>query len=165
MSVFLAIDPEEWIASNDLAFAVPDRFPVNPGHSLVVSRRRVVEWWEATIDERHAILELVDVVKRRLDVEHSPDGYNVGFNSGVGAGQTVDHLHVHVIPRYHGDVADPRGGIRNVIPERGNYLLPAPMAPPPPASLVTPLDGRLSIELLRCLHRPDLDRVDLVVSF
>jgi len=165
MSVFLAIDPDDWIASNDLAFAIRDRFPVSRGHSLVVPRRVVTEWWEATTAEKAGILDLIDVVKRRLDAEHSPDGYNVGFNDGTAAGQTIDHLHVHVIPRYDGDVDDPRGGIRHVIPERGNYLAAGAAPSTTPPLLVTPLNGRLKLELLRCLIRPDLDRIDLVVSF
>lgn len=110
MSVFLAIDHGEWIASNELAFAIRDRFPVSPGHSLVVPKRYMAEWWDATDIEKQAIWSLVEVVKRRLDAEYAPDGYNVGFNSGTAAGQTVDHLHVHVIPRYRGDVSDPRRG-------------------------------------------------------
>src|SRR4051794_9488262 len=122
MSVFLSIDKTEWIASNDLAFAVRDAFPVNPGHTLVIPRRVVAEWWDASPAEQRAINDLVDRVKRRLDAEFAPDGYNVGFNSGIAAGQTVPHLHVHVIPRFDGDMADPRGGVRHVIPERGNYL-------------------------------------------
>src|SRR5690606_29557175 len=98
MSVFLEIDSAERIASNELAFAIRDGFPVSPGHSLVIPRRVVAEWWDATPDEQLAILELVDRVKRRLDAELAPDGYNVGFNAGAAAGQTVPHLHVHVIP-------------------------------------------------------------------
>jgi len=165
MSVFLAIAPDDWIASNELAFAVRDRFPVSRGHSLIVPKRPVAEWWDATAAEKHAILDLVEAVKRRLDAEHSPDGYNVGFNNGTAAGQTVDHLHVHVIPRYRGDVDDPRGGIRHVIPAHGNYLAGGPTTAPTPPQLVTPFDGRLKLELLRCLIRTDLDRIDLVVSF
>ena len=69
-----------------------------------------------------ALFDLVEDVKGRLDVEHSPDGYNVGFNDGDAAGQTVFHLHIHVIPRYSGDVEDPRGGVRYVIPAKANYL-------------------------------------------
>jgi len=164
MSVFLAVDPAAWVASNDLAFAIRDAFPVNPGHTLVVPRRVVAEWWDATVDEQHAIFDLVDRVKRRLDAELSPGGYNVGFNAGAPAGQTVGHLHVHVIPRFAGDMADPRGGVRHVIPQRGNYL--ADQASWVDSSaLVTPLDGRLKLELIRCLIRDDLDRIDLLVSF
>ena len=108
---------------------------------------------------------LVERVKRRLDAEFAPAGYNVGFNAGEAAGQTVPHLHLHVIPRFAGDVADPRGGVRHVIPGKGNNLVPAPEAPTEGGVLVTPFDGRLRLELVRCLIRDDLDRIDLLVSF
>lgn len=123
-SCFLEIPPDEWVAQNSLAFAVRDRFPVSPGHTLVITRRVITTWFEATRDEHLAVLELVDAVKSQLDEQLQPAGYNVGFNAGVVAGQTVMHLHVHVIPRYPGDVEDPRGGVRHVIPSRGNYLRP-----------------------------------------
>jgi diadenosine tetraphosphate (Ap4A) HIT family hydrolase len=113
----------EWVASNELAFAIRDKFPVSPGHTLVVPRREVPTWFDATREEHVAILDLIDEVKRQLDAGSArPDGYNVGFNVGKAAGQTVWHLHVHVIPRYLGDMADPRGGVRHVIPGMGNYL-------------------------------------------
>lgn len=92
------------------------------GHALVVPKRVVATWFEATREERIAIMDLIDEVKGRLDAEHTPDGYNIGINAGEAAGQTVMHLHVHVIPRYRGDVEDPRGGVRHVIPGKGNYL-------------------------------------------
>ena len=127
-SPFLDIPTSEWIASNALAFAIRDKFPVSPGHALVVTRRTCEAYWDATAEERAAIWELVEEVKRRLEKERSPrpDGFNVGFNAGVAAGQTVPHVHVHVIPRYREDVDDPRGGVRWVIPERANYLAAAP---------------------------------------
>jgi superfamily II DNA or RNA helicase/diadenosine tetraphosphate (Ap4A) HIT family hydrolase/SOS-response transcriptional repressor LexA len=120
-SVFLAVPTGEWLASNALAFAIRDRYPVTAGHTLVITRRVVPTWFDATREEQSALLELVDEVRRQLDREFSPAGYNVGFNAGTAAGQTVPHLHVHVIPRYEGDVDDPRGGVRYVVPERGNY--------------------------------------------
>jgi superfamily II DNA or RNA helicase/diadenosine tetraphosphate (Ap4A) HIT family hydrolase/HKD family nuclease len=165
MSVFLDLDPDAWVASNELAFAIRDGFPVTPGHTLVVPRRVISDWWQAPPDLRLAMLELVDDVKRRLDVEFAPNGYNVGFNAGAAAGQTVEHFHVHVIPRFDGDVPDPRGGVRHVIPERGNYLDPS--ASPASASprLITQLEGHLRAELLRCLDREEFDRIDLLVSF
>ncbi|NLD76006.1 MAG: HIT domain-containing protein, partial [Acidimicrobiales bacterium] len=155
------------MASNELAFAVRDLHPVSDGHSLVIPRRVVSTWWEATAYEKLAMFELVDDVKRLLDAEHSPHGYNVGFNDGAAAGQTVDHLHVHVIPRYRGDVDDPRGGIRHVIPGRGNYLAPVPAATAAPAgpALVTPLDGHLRRKLVQCLVDDEFDRIDLAISF
>lgn len=165
MSVFLDRDPNDWVDSNELAFAIRDAFPVSPGHTLVIPRRLVAEWWETTPTERLAIFELVDDIKRRLDTEYAPDGYNVGFNAGSAAGQTVGHLHMHVIPRFDGDVPDPRGGVRHVIPGRGNYLAPSPQPVRSTPTLVTQLDGHLRLELLRCLIRDDLDRIDLLVSF
>jgi len=123
-SVFTQRPRSEWIAHNELAFAIRDGFPVSPGHSLVVPFREVATWFEASAEERVAIFRLVDEVKARLDEELHPDGYNVGFNAGAAAGQTVPHLHVHVIPRYRGDVPDPTGGVRHTIPGRGNYLSP-----------------------------------------
>ncbi len=123
-SPFLAISPCDWITSNALAFAIFDGFPVSPGHVLIVTRRLVATWFDATPAEQAAVMELVGLVKQQLDtaLQPRPGGYNVGFNCGATAGQTVDHLHVHVIPRYRGDVADPRGGVRHVIPAKANYL-------------------------------------------
>lgn len=123
-SPFLSLSRTVWIAANDSAFAVFDSFPVVPGHVLVVTRRMVPTWFEATVAEQVDLMSLVNEVKSILDerLMPKPHGYNVGFNAGEAAGQTVPHLHIHVIPRYHGDVADPRGGIRHVIPGKGNYL-------------------------------------------
>ena len=119
------------VTANAHAFAVRDMFPVSPGHSLVIPKRHVADWWTTTGGEREAINALVDTVKAGLDEEFQPAGYNVGFNDGAAAGQTVFHLHVHVIPRYVGDVEDPRGGVRHVLPERANYLTsPAVTADP-----------------------------------
>ena len=163
-SPFLALPPERWIASNEHAFAIPDAFPVSPGHALIITRRPVATWWEATPEERLDVLELIDRVKEQLEDELRPDGYNVGFNSGPAAGQTVQHLHVHLIPRFAGDVPDPRGGVRHSLPGKGNYL-------------TTPLASELGYVLLEnrqhtvlsaitdCLHDRRFDRADLVVSF
>lgn len=146
-SPFLSVPEHEWLASNRAGFAVADRYPVAPGHTLVVPHRPIATWWEATAEERAGLWTLVDVVKARLDATYHPDGYNVGFNAGAAASQTVDRLHIHVIPRHVGDVPDPRGGIRHVIPGRGNYLLaPQPELPP----LVDGQDRTLHLELLRC---------------
>ncbi len=163
-SPFLLVPEADWVAGNGLAFAIRDKFPVAPGHTLVIPRRLVVTWWDAAADERNALFELVDEVKRQLDLSHRPDGYNVGFNAGPAAGQTVDHLHVHVIPRYAGDMEDPRGGVRHVIPSRGNYLTPS-TADTPGVDLVDSQERRLRLELLRRLRAPEFDRIDFVVSF
>ncbi len=92
---------------NELAAAFMDGFPVNKGHLLVIPKRHVKDWWGATQEERLAIFELIDEAKEMIDEEYHPDGYNIGMNLGVKAGQSVMHLHVHLIPRYDGDVEDP----------------------------------------------------------
>lgn len=114
-SVFSRIPEELWLASNEHAFAVRDIRPVSPGHTLIVPRRQVADWWTADDVQRQAIWSLVDVVKAAIDQEFAPDGYNVGFNAGSAAGQTVFHLHVHVVPRYLGDVSDPAAGVRRIV--------------------------------------------------
>ncbi len=114
------------IAENERAFAIEDAFPVSPGHCLVITKDLVADWFEATPQQRSAVMSLVAKVKLWIEARYPrPDGYNVGFNAGTAAGQTVMHLHVHVIPRYDGDVPDPRGGVRHVIPGKGNYLADA----------------------------------------
>lgn len=109
------------MAENDLAVAFKDGFPVNPGHTLIVPRRHVEGFFELTTDEQAAIWRLLPELKQRLDARHSPAGYNVGVNVGEAAGQTVGHVHVHVIPRFAGDIEDPRGGVRWVVPARAKY--------------------------------------------
>lgn len=109
------------IAANDLALALYDAFPVTDGHALIVSRRHVAEFFELTPDEQQAVWALLAPVKSAIEAEHTPDGYTIGVNVGAAGGQTVGHVHVHVIPRYAGDVADPRGGVRWVIPARADY--------------------------------------------
>lgn len=161
-SPYLAVPAAEWLASNRRAFAIADRFPVSPGHALVVPRRPIASWWEATDEERADMLALVDEVKRQLESSwQPPDGFNVGFNDGAAAGQTVPHLHVHVIPRYSGDMADPRGGVRLAIPGKGNYFQHSVGT----FALVDGQDRLLRDDLLRCLRDPRFDRIDLLVSF
>ena len=98
------------IEQNDFAIVVRDGFPITEGHTLVIPKRHVGSFFDITDEERQALLALVDSVKNTLDLELKPDAYNVGINDGAAAGQTVPHLHVHLIPRYKGDVDDPRGG-------------------------------------------------------
>ena len=119
---FCNLGSARWIASNDLAFAMRDGFPVSPGHTLVIPHRHFPDWFDATNAERQALMALADEIRTQLLAQpRPPDGFNLGVNVGAAAGQTVPHLHLHVIPRYDGDVDDPRGGVRFVIPERGNY--------------------------------------------
>ena len=118
---FCGLAPEEAVCGNEWALAFRDGYPVAEGHTLIIPLRHVASWFDATPQEQRAILDLVVKVKDELDAELTPEGYNVGFNLGQAAGQTVGHLHVHVIPRHAGDVDDPTGGVRLVIPDRGNY--------------------------------------------
>jgi diadenosine tetraphosphate (Ap4A) HIT family hydrolase len=98
-----------------------DGYPLSPGHALVVPRRHIARWQEATPEERDAVTHGIALAQEEIKSQHQPDGYNVGLNDGGAAGQTVPHLHMHVIPRYAGDVADPRGGVRWVIPSKADY--------------------------------------------
>jgi len=109
------------LASDDLAAAFPDAFPLNPGHTLVVPRRHEPDYFALTPDEQVAMWRLVNTVKDALEARHHPQGYNVGINVGATAGQTIGHVHIHLIPRYAGDVDDPRGGVRLIIPARARY--------------------------------------------
>lgn len=119
--VFCSLPPERVIAQNDLAIVIRDGFPVSPGHTLIIPRRHVASFFETTAEERLAMLALLENAKVDLDKEFSPDSYNIGINDGQAAGQTVMHLHMHLIPRYEGDLPDPRGGVRWVIPEKADY--------------------------------------------
>ena len=126
---FCDLEGRELVWTSDLVVAFRDAYEVSPGHSLVVPRRHVATYFEANPDEQSEVWRAVQEVKAELDRTMRPDGYNVGFNAGEAAGQTVMHLHVHVIPRYRGDMDDPRGGVRYVIPSKGNYLgQPRPMS-------------------------------------
>jgi diadenosine tetraphosphate (Ap4A) HIT family hydrolase len=104
-----------------LAYAKQDGYPITEGHALVIPRRHVATFFETTAGERQAMLELLDEAKALLDAKYRPDGYNIGINNGAAAGQTVMHLHIHIIPRYVGDKSDPRGGIRWIFPEKAAY--------------------------------------------
>ena len=112
--IFCAKRDTELICENELAKAFYDKFPVNEGHVLVVPKRHVSDFFEATPEEISAMNELVFQVKFILGARYNPDGYNIGINVGAAAGQTIFHLHLHIIPRYKGDVPDPRGGIRRI---------------------------------------------------
>lgn len=98
-----------------------DGFPVTPGHALLVPRRHVATWFDATSEEQAALLAGIQLARDAIEIDHQPHGFNVGMNLGEVAGQTVPHLHVHVIPRYPGDVEDPRGGVRWVVPRTAAY--------------------------------------------
>jgi diadenosine tetraphosphate (Ap4A) HIT family hydrolase len=118
---FCTIPPERIIDSNDLALVIRDGYPVSPGHTLVISKRHIGTWFEITQAEQQALLDLLAKAKAVLETEFKPDGYNIGINDGPTAGQTVPHLHMHLIPRYRGDQEDPRGGVRWIITEKAKY--------------------------------------------
>lgn len=108
--------------SGNQVFGLWDAYPVSPGHALLIPRRHIPTWFEATSEEHIAFVSAIDQAKAAIEKDHQPDGYNIGINCGAAAGQTVFHLHVHLIPRYHGDVGDPRGGVRHIIAHKANYL-------------------------------------------
>ena len=109
------------VLADDLTIAIKDAFPVSPGHSLIIPKRHIGSFFEITPDEQKAMFNMVWRMKGLVHTEFQPDGYNIGINDGEAAGQTVMHLHLHLIPRYRGDHSDPRGGIRWIIPEKADY--------------------------------------------
>ena len=118
---FCQLPPERIASGNELGLIVRDAYPVSPGHTLIIPRRHIGSFFELTPDERNALLALLDEAQASLHRRYQPQGYNIGINDGPAAGQTVPHLHIHLIPRYSGDLPDPRGGVRWVIPEKARY--------------------------------------------
>jgi diadenosine tetraphosphate (Ap4A) HIT family hydrolase len=118
---FCMIGADRIIAGNEHAIAIRDLFPISPGHTLIIPRRHVGSWFDAQMVERVAMLTLADVQKAEIDKQLKPDSYNLGINDGPAAGQTISHLHLHLIPRFTGDVQDARGGIRWLIPSKAAY--------------------------------------------
>ena len=111
----------EIIAENTTALAFYDGFPVTPEHTLIIPKRHVAGYFDLNQDELCNINELQFTCRNILQAKYKPQGFNIGVNVGEAAGQTIFHCHIHLIPRYTGDVANPRGGVRGVIPERQNY--------------------------------------------
>ena len=118
---FCTLAPERIIDSNEFGVTIRDGFPVSPGHTLVISKGHIGSWFAISNEEQLGLLDLLARAKVDLQEEFKPDGYNVGINDGPAAGQTVPHLHMHLIPRYKGDQEDPRGGVRWIIPEKAKY--------------------------------------------
>ena len=106
---------------NGLAYCTRDSYPVSPGHSLIIPFRHCADFFELTAEEMAACMELLVSARKDLDAESKPDGYNVGVNVGRAGGQSVLHVHVHLIPRYAGDHPSPQGGVRQVIPWKAGY--------------------------------------------
>lgn len=111
----------EIICESDICVAFYDGYPVSPGHALIIPKRHVASYFDLTNEEREAMTQMMLDVKQRLDERFHPDGYNVGINIGEYAGQSVFHCHMHLIPRYKGDVPYPKGGVRGVIPSKQSY--------------------------------------------
>lgn len=120
-SVFLNVPRENYIFETLSFFVLRDRYPVSPGHSLIVTKQLRKDYFDLTPDEQVELVKVIQQVKENILKEYTPDGYNIGMNCGEAAGQTVFHFHCHVIPRYKGDMSDPRGGVRHCISGRGYY--------------------------------------------
>ena len=129
---FCNLDTSTVLTANDHAIAIPDGFPISLGHTLIIPRRHIVSFFDATREEQAALLDLLAEVRERLlnpprppfakgGSLPLPDGFNIGINDGAAAGQTVMHLHIHLISRYAGDMPDPRGGVRLIFPDKAAY--------------------------------------------
>lgn len=109
------------ITESATAYAILDKFPVSPGHALIIPKKHIPDYFDLSFHAKNACWLVVDRVKMLLDEKYKPDGYNVGVNSGASAGQTIPHVHIHIIPRFYGDVENPTGGVRSVIPGKSDY--------------------------------------------
>lgn len=118
---FCLIDDPRIVLYNSHAFAIYDAFPVSPGHSLIIPKRHISSFFEATSEEQISLTELLQEMQKVVQNEFRPDGFNIGMNIGEAAGQTIMHLHIHLIPRYVGDVPEPRGGVRWIFPDKAPY--------------------------------------------
>jgi len=114
-------DPRGVSLEHELAYSARDTYAVSPGHTLVVPKRHVASFFDLTQDEVAACIKLINEEKKRIDSEFNPDGYNIGVNVGLAAGQSIFHVHIHVIHRYKGDVENPQGGVRHVISRNAHY--------------------------------------------
>jgi diadenosine tetraphosphate (Ap4A) HIT family hydrolase len=121
MCPFCEPDDTHIFATSALAYALWDAYPVSAGHALLLPKRHVEQFFDLTLEEKAALFHLLDAAREVLRERYRPDAFNVGINVGLAAGQTVQHAHVHLIPRYQGDVEDPRGGVRGVIPKKRLY--------------------------------------------
>ena len=118
---FCKIDEDSVVVAGELVLAIRDKHPVSEGHTLIITKRHVADYFDLTDEEWRAMQAMLVRVKHDLDTEYQPQGYNVGVNIGRTAGQTIDHVHMHLIPRYSGDTPDPKGGIRGAIPDKQKY--------------------------------------------
>ena len=119
--IFCNIEKDRIILENEDAFAVNDVFPVSKGHILIIPKKHIDNYFDADEDTKMQLWKLVDECKKMADKKFGPQGYNIGINCGEAAGQPVMHLHIHLIPRYKGDIQNPKGGVRGVIPDKRIY--------------------------------------------
>ncbi|KHD09227.2 HIT family hydrolase [Candidatus Thiomargarita nelsonii] len=120
---FCHINDNQIIYQDDLVMSIRDGYPLSVGHTLIIPKRHIASLFDATDEEQMALLQALRTLKIELTQQYAPDGYNIGINDGLAAGQTVLHLHIHLIPRYTGDCTDPRGGVRWIFPEKAVYWL------------------------------------------
>lgn len=118
---FCTLDQSRMVATNKHGMVLRDLYPVSEGHTLVIPRRHIASWFDASDEEQAALMQLLRNARNELSERFAPAGFNIGINDGAAAGQTVPHLHVHLIPRYEGDMPDPRGGVRWVLPQHADY--------------------------------------------
>jgi len=118
---FCTLPPDRITEESELTITLRDGYPISSGHTLVIPKRHIGSFFELTDDERTQMFQAIQQAKDVLDEELKPDGYNIGINDGEAAGQTVMHLHVHLIPRFKGDIGDPRGGVRWIFPDKADY--------------------------------------------
>lgn len=121
MSIFSSIEADRIIYQGEYFFLVKDGYPVSPGHILIISNKEKLDYFELDANERIELTELLHKAKEIIGNESKPDGYNIGMNCGVAAGQSVMHFHCHVIPRYEGDMKKPKGGVRHCVEGKGSY--------------------------------------------
>jgi diadenosine tetraphosphate (Ap4A) HIT family hydrolase len=121
MKDFTEIQLDKIIYKDDFFFIIKDGFPVNPGHLLIISNVLRKDFFDLSDDEKTQLPKTIEKAKEIIKQEFNPDGFNIGMNCGETAGQTVFHFHCHLIPRYIGDMENPRGGVRHVIPSKGKY--------------------------------------------
>lgn len=119
--LFCTLPLERIVAANESGWIVRDAYPVSAGHTLIIPKRHIGSFFDLVGSERQLLLALLDQARAEVETVYKPQGYNIGINDGAAAGQTVPHLHIHLIPRYAGDVADPRGGVRWIIPGKAKY--------------------------------------------
>ena len=115
------VEDKDYLIENETAVSFLDSYPLTEGHTLIIPKRHISEIFNLDSKEYTDIWEIINATNKSLTDTLSPDGFNIGVNVGKEAGQTIDHAHLHLIPRYKGDIADPRGGIRWVIPDKAPY--------------------------------------------